>query len=91
MVGTLAGFEWRFNYRENLAAMIPDLARAAARATPAPDWYLKTAAYGAQSGSRMNRPAAAGSFAGFLKLGSPSPGRFRFLDRGVQRGLLCPR
>jgi hypothetical protein len=47
LVRTLAEFEWRFNNRENLAAMIPVLASAAARAKPAPYWYLKTADYGA--------------------------------------------
>jgi transposase-like protein len=47
VVRTLAEFEWRFNHRENLAAMIPVLAHAAVRAKPAPYWYLKTADYGA--------------------------------------------
>ena len=47
MVRTLAEFEWRFNNRENLAAMIPVLACAAARTKPAPYWYLKMADYGA--------------------------------------------
>ena len=47
LVRTLAEFEWRFNNRENLAAMIPVLACAAARSIPAPYWHLKTADYGA--------------------------------------------
>jgi hypothetical protein len=47
MVRTLAEFEWRFNNRENLAAMIPLLACAASRTKPAPYWYLKMADYGA--------------------------------------------
>lgn len=47
MVRTLAEFEWRFNNRENLAAMIPVLACAATRAKPAPYWWLKLADYGA--------------------------------------------
>ena len=47
VVRTLAEFEWRFNHRENLAAMIPVLACAAARTKPAPYWYLKIADYGA--------------------------------------------
>ena len=47
LVRTLAEFEWRFNHRENLAAMIPILACAAARTKPAPYWYLKSADYGA--------------------------------------------
>jgi len=47
MVRTLAEFEWRFNNRENLAAMIPVLACAATRAKPAPYWWLKQADYGA--------------------------------------------
>jgi hypothetical protein len=36
LVRTLAEFEWRFNNRENLAAMIPRLASAATRTKPAP-------------------------------------------------------
>src|SRR6476620_1353810 len=47
LVRTLAEFEWRFNNRENLAAMIPVIACAAARSIPAPYWHLKTADYGA--------------------------------------------
>ena len=47
LVRTLAEFEWRFNNRENLAAMIPLLASAAARSRPAPYWHLKMADYGA--------------------------------------------
>ena len=47
LVRTLAEFEWRFNHRENLAAMVPLLAGAAARAKPTPYWYLKMADYGA--------------------------------------------
>jgi hypothetical protein len=44
---TLAEFEWRFNHRDDLAAMIPVLACAAARSEPAPYWHLKIADYGA--------------------------------------------
>lgn len=47
MVRYLAEFEWRFNHRFDLAAMIPALARAALAAKPAPYWYLKMADYGA--------------------------------------------
>ena len=47
VVRTLADFEWRFNNRDNVAAMIPVLACAASRAKPAPYWYLKMADYGA--------------------------------------------
>ena len=47
LVRTLAEFEWRFNNRENLAAMIPVLACAAVRSRPAPYWHLKIADYGA--------------------------------------------
>jgi transposase-like protein len=47
LVRTLAEFEWRFNNRENLAAMIPRLATAATRTKPAPYRYLKLADYGA--------------------------------------------
>jgi hypothetical protein len=47
LVRTLAEFEWRFNNRENLAAMIPVLASAAARSIPAPYRQLKMADYGA--------------------------------------------
>lgn len=47
LVRTLAEFEWRFNNRENLAAMIPRLACAAARSRPATYSYLKWADYGA--------------------------------------------
>jgi hypothetical protein len=47
LVRTLAEFEWRFNHRENLAAMIPKLASAAARSKPATYSYLKWADYGA--------------------------------------------
>ena len=47
MIRTLAEFEWRFNNREDLAAMIPALAVAGLRAKPAPYWYLKVADYGA--------------------------------------------
>lgn len=47
MVRTLAEFEWRFNNRHNLAAMVPVLGCAAARARPAPYWWLKMADYGA--------------------------------------------
>ena len=44
---TLAEFEWRFNHRTNLAAMIPVLAYAAVRTRPATYCYLKWADYGA--------------------------------------------
>lgn len=47
MVRTLAEFEWRFNHRDNLAAMIPVLASAAVRTKPQPYWHLKIADYGA--------------------------------------------
>ena len=47
MVRTLAEFEWRFNHRYDLAAMVPALGRAALAARPAPYWYLKMADYGA--------------------------------------------
>jgi len=47
MVRTLAEFEWRFNNRDNLAAMIPVLACAAVRSKPTPYWHLKMADYGA--------------------------------------------
>jgi len=47
MVRTLAEFEWRFNHRENLAAMIPVLACAGAWTKPKTYWYLKMADYGA--------------------------------------------
>ena len=47
MVRTLAEFEWRFNHRFDLAAMIPALGRAAATTNPAPYWWLKSADYGA--------------------------------------------
>jgi transposase-like protein len=47
MVRTLAEFEWRFNHRDNLAAMIPILACAAARTTPVTYADLKWADYGA--------------------------------------------
>lgn len=43
----LAEFEWRFNHRFDLAAMIPALARAALTTKPAPYWWLKLADYGA--------------------------------------------
>lgn len=47
LVRTLAEFEWRFNNRENLAAMIPLLGAASARARPATYNTLKWADYGA--------------------------------------------
>jgi transposase-like protein len=47
LVRYLAEFEWRFNNRFDLAAMIPALGRAAASTKPAPYWYLKMADYGA--------------------------------------------
>jgi hypothetical protein len=46
-VRTLAEFEWRFKNRENLAAMIPVLACAAARSKPVPYRHLKIADYDA--------------------------------------------
>ena len=47
MVRYLAEFEWRFNHRFDLAAMIPALGQAAVAAKPAPYRYLKMADYGA--------------------------------------------
>lgn len=47
MVRYLAEFEWRFNHRFDLAAMIPALGRAAVRTKPATYSYLKWADYGA--------------------------------------------
>jgi transposase-like protein len=47
MVRYLAEFEWRFNHRFDLAAMIPALARAAVTTKPATYSYLKWADYGA--------------------------------------------
>jgi transposase-like protein len=47
MVRYLAEFEWRFNHRLDLAAMIPTLGRAAINTKPAPYWWLKMADYGA--------------------------------------------
>jgi transposase-like protein len=47
MVRTLAEFEWRFNHRDNLAAMVPVLACAAARSKPVTYHDLKWADYGA--------------------------------------------
>jgi transposase-like protein len=47
LVRTLAEFEWRFNHRFDLAAMIPALGRAAVRAKPVTYGYLKPADYGA--------------------------------------------
>lgn len=47
MVRYLAEFEWRFNHRFDLAAMIPALGRAAVAAKPAPYAWLKLADYGA--------------------------------------------
>lgn len=47
IVRYLAEFEWRFNNRFDLAAMIPALGRAAAATKPAPYWWLKLADYGA--------------------------------------------
>lgn len=46
MVRYLAEFEWRFNHRFDLAAMIPALGRAAINTKPAPYWWLKMADYG---------------------------------------------
>lgn len=43
----LAEFEWRFNHRTNLAAMIPVLILDAVTTKPAPYWWLKMADYGA--------------------------------------------
>ena len=45
MVRYLAEFEWRFNHRFDLAAMIPALARAAVATKPQPYWWLKMADY----------------------------------------------
>ncbi len=47
MVRYLAEFEWRFNNRFDLAAMIPALGRAAVATKPQPYWWLKMADYGA--------------------------------------------
>lgn len=47
LVRYLAEFEWRFNHRFDMAAMIPALARAAVLAKPAPYAWLKMADYGA--------------------------------------------
>jgi len=47
MVRYLAEFEWRFNHRFDLAAMIPALGRAAVRTNPATYSHLKWADYGA--------------------------------------------
>ena len=47
IVRYLAEFEWRFNHRFDLAAMIPALARAALTTKPAPYSWLKLADYGA--------------------------------------------
>jgi transposase-like protein len=47
LVRYLAEFEWRFNHRFDLAAMIPALGRAAVRTKPATYSYLKWADYGA--------------------------------------------
>jgi transposase-like protein len=47
MVRYLAEFEWRFNHRFDLAAMIDALGRAAIKTNPAPYWWLKMADYGA--------------------------------------------
>lgn len=47
LVRYLAEFEWRFNNRFDLAAMIPALARSAINTKPAPYWRLKMADYGA--------------------------------------------
>ena len=50
MVRYLAEFEWPFNHRVDLEAMIPTLGRAAINTHPAPYWWLKMDDYGAQSG-----------------------------------------
>ena len=47
LVRTLAEFEWRFNHRFDLAAMIPVLAHAALRTKPVTYTRLKWADYGA--------------------------------------------
>ncbi|MBZ0210508.1 MAG: IS1595 family transposase [Hyphomicrobium sp.] len=47
MVRYLAEFEWRFNHRFDLAAMIPALGCAALATRPQPYWWLKMADYGA--------------------------------------------
>ena len=41
MVRYLAEFEWRFNHRFDLAAMIPALGRAAVATKPQPYWGVK--------------------------------------------------
>jgi hypothetical protein len=41
MVRYLAEFDWRFNYRSDLAAIIPALGRAAINTKPAPYWWGK--------------------------------------------------
>jgi hypothetical protein len=45
MVRYLAEFEWRFNHRFDLAAVIDALGRAAINTKPAPCWWLKMADY----------------------------------------------
>ena len=47
LVRTLAEFEWRFNHRFDIAAMIPALGHAAVAAPPVTYGYLKLADYGA--------------------------------------------
>jgi ribosomal protein L37AE/L43A len=47
LVRTLAEFEWRFNHRDDLAAMIPVLATAATRTPPVTYHQLKWADFGA--------------------------------------------
>ncbi len=47
LVRTQAEFEWRFNHRFDLAAMIPALGRAAATTGPVTYSHLKMADYGA--------------------------------------------
>lgn len=47
LLRTLAEFEWRFNHRFDLAAMIPVLGRAAVASSPVTYGYLKIADYGA--------------------------------------------
>jgi hypothetical protein len=47
LVRMLSEFEWRFNHRFDLAAMISALGRAAVAAKPATYGHLKLADYGA--------------------------------------------
>ncbi|MEZ5842778.1 MAG: IS1595 family transposase [Hyphomicrobiaceae bacterium] len=53
LVRYLAEFEWRFNNRFDLVAMMPALASAALATKPQPYWWLKMADYGTQSGRSL--------------------------------------